>query len=132
MSFLRALVVSFVAVCVPTTAMASVIKAGCQMRGAAVASEEMVDHSMHAGHAMTDMDTMNHSTAPEPIQKASAGCDCGCNCATSHCASSATGLFSTPLLSGAIFAKDSQPLSAVPQHLSAAHHLDLLRPPTGA
>ncbi len=134
MDFLRALVVTCLIATVPTTALAGAIDQDhCKMKGmpAQPSSVEM-DHSVHAGHVMDDGASVDHS-ARVKASKAANGCKCGCDCSSDHCASSFSGFLSADLGGGIVdrFA-DRHALSGTVAHVSAAHHLDLLRPPAQA
>ncbi len=129
MNFLRALVVSCLITAVPTTALAGAVDRGhCKMKGApAQASSIEVDHSMHAGHVMDGDDSARQAA------EAANGCECGCDCSSNHCASSFSG-FLTAELGGNLAGRfaDRHALPVTVARVSAAHHLDLIRPPAQA
>ena len=134
MDFLRTLIVTCLIATVPTTALAGAVDKGhCKMKEMpAQASSAQMDHSMHAGHVMADGASMDHS-AHVKASKAANGCKCGCNCSSNHCASSFSGFLSANLGNSLVdrFA-DRHSLPSTVVHVSAAHHLDLIRPPAQA
>ena len=95
-------------------------------------SSAQTDHSMHAGHVMDDGASVDHSTHVK-ASKAANGCECGCQCSSNHCASSFSGFLSADL-GGALVDQytDRHSLPSTVAHVSAAHHLDLFRPPAQA
>ena len=128
---LRAFVVSLLIAAVPTTALAGAIDQGhCKMKDMPMQhSSAGLDHSMHAGHVMDESGAVDHSTHVQ-ASKAANGCKCGCNCSNSHCASSLPGFLSADLgRSLADRFSERHPLPFMVAHVSAAHHLDLIRPP---
>ena len=131
MEFLRTLVVTCLIAAVPTSALAGAIDQGhCKMKEMpAQDSSAQMDHSMHAGHVMDDGASIDHS-AHVKASKAANGCKCGCNCSSNHCASSFSGFLSADL-GGGLFDRfaDRHALPSKVTHVSAAHHLDLIRPP---
>lgn len=131
MSLLRALMMSCLIVAVPTTALAGAIDQGhCKMKEMpAQGASTPMDHSMHAGNVMDESASVDHS-AHVQASKAANGCKCGCNCSDSHCASSFSGFLSADLGGGLIGSLvDGHELPFAVPHISAAHHLDLIRPP---
>lgn len=139
MALLRAVVISCLMVAVPTTAVASAVKLGCKMRQqAAQAPSDHADHSKHAGHDMHAGHASERAAASDHSSNAktalgSSDCTCGCKCSAHHCTPGSFGFLSAAPAGGLAFsAVDSRPLAASNQHLSSAHHLDLLRPPTWA
>lgn len=127
MASLRMSLILWLAMSVPTTALAGLLQQGhCRMADAATATAVAVDHSMHAGHSM-DADPASSSDAP--VDKTDGGCKCGCNCSTDHCTSGGSGFVSTPESSTALSGADSHALAASVHSAAAAHHLDLIRPP---
>ena len=130
MNFLRALVVSCLIATVPTTALAGAIDQGhCKMKGPSQPSSVEMDHSMHAGHVMDGAPSVDHS-AHVKASKAANGCKCGCDCSSNHCASSFSGFLSADL-GGSLVDQftDRHALPSTVAHVSAAYHLDLIRPP---
>jgi hypothetical protein len=130
MNLLRALLVFWLSLAVPTTAVAAATQSEHCNRMAAVAS---TSGDSHAGHDMQNMSHAQHmqdSPAPTPEDTPADGCQCGCNCSSHHCASSASSLL-TGLHQVADFSVDDQQRAfAVPLRTASAHHLDLLRPPS--
>lgn len=129
MTFLRALLIGLLAVALPLTALAGALERDhCRMDDApAQDASAPMDHSMHAGHAM-DADASGEAQAP-----AADGCQCGCDCSNEHCTSTASVFVSASLggeLAGARAAAHALPRALA--RVTAAHHLDLLRPPAGA
>lgn len=132
MTFFRALVVVCLIATVPVTALAGAIDQGhCKDSPAQGASAGM-DPSMHAGHVMDSGASIDHSVQVKG-SKAANGCNCGCDCSTDRCASSFSGFLSADLAGRLVdrFA-DRYRLTITVAHISAAHHLDLLRPPARA
>ena len=134
MSLLRAFLISCLLVAVPTTALAGAIDKGhCKMKEMpAQGSSAQMDHSMHAGHVMDDGASVDHS-AHVKASKAANGCKCGCNCSGNDCASSFSGFLGADL-GGSLVDQytDRHALPSAVPHVSAAHHLDLIRPPAQA
>lgn len=131
MSLLRALMISCLMVAVPTTALAGAIDQGhCKMKDmSGQDTSAPMDHSMHAGHVMDESVSVDQS-AHVQASKAANGCNCGCNCSSNHCASSSSGFLSADLGGGLIGRfVDRHELPFAVAHISAAHHLDLIRPP---
>ena len=133
MDFLRTLIVACLIAAVPTTALAGAIDQGhCKMKEMpAQTSSGQMDHSMHAGH-VTDDGASADSTRVK-ASKAANGCECGCDCSGNHCTSSFSGFLSAnPGSSLADRFADRHALPITVAHVSAAHHLDLIRPPAQA
>lgn len=134
MTLLRALVVSCLIAAVPTTALAAAIDQGhCRMKETpAQGSSAPMDHSMHAGHVTADTASAGTSASGEASKLAN-GCTCGCDCSNDHCASSFSGFLSADLGGGVIGRfMDRHAMPVLATHVSAAHHLDLIRPPARA
>lgn len=131
MALLRVLLVLWLALCVPTTALAGLLQQGhCSMEDAAAVKAAEVDHSLHAGHSMdAGHGTPQASDTALSVDKAEAGCKCGCNCSADHCTSGVSGFVSTSERSTDLGSADSHALPVSVQGAAAAHHLDLLRPP---
>jgi len=128
---LRAFVVSLLIAAVPTTALAGALDQGhCRMKDMPMQhSSGGMDHSMHAGHVMDTTASADDSVRVQ-ASKAASGCKCGCNCANNHCASSFSGFLSADLgrtLADSFTERHPRPFMVA--HVSAAHHLDLIRPP---
>ena len=133
MAFLRTLVVACLIGAGPTTALAGALDKGhCKMKVPAQASSVEMDHSMHAGHVMDDGASVDQS-AHVKASKAANGCKCGCDCSNDHCTSSFSGFLSADLGGGLVDRfTDRHALPSTVAHVSAAHHLDLIRPPARA
>lgn len=131
MALLRVFLVLWLAMSVPTTALAGMLQQGhCRMEDAAAVKAAEADHSMHAGHSMDAGHGTHQATgAATSMDKTDAGCKCGCNCSADHCTSGVSGFVSTPESSTAFGSADSHALPVSVQGAAAAHHLDLLRPP---
>lgn len=134
MTFLRALVVTCLVAAVPTTALAGAIdQEHCNMKDMpAQGSPAGMDHAMHAGHVMDSDASLDH-----PVQvkasRAANGCNCGCDCSNGYCASGFSGFLGADL-GGRLVGRlaDRHRVTTAVTHVSAAHHLDLLRPPARA
>ncbi len=83
------------------------------------------------------MQGMSHAEHQQHMAKVGAdtkvpanGCQCGCNCISSHCVSSASGLMNGAYAVVSLSVNDGLHAHAGPTRTAAAHHLDLLRPPS--
>ncbi len=77
------------------------------------------EHAQHMAHA-------------GKLEKASKnGCNCGCHCSNTHCATSCAGLLAVgSFIGGFNIGRGSQLIGSGQTHPVAAHPLDLLRPPS--
>lgn len=131
MRYLRLILSFWLAIAVPTTAMASLVNADhCQRMQESQAMAGM-DHAQHARHMQSAPDGSDKTSVQNPVQHADSGCTCGCNCFNAHCAAAFLG-FMDGLLAQADFYDGPVVLASrtQPGHLASAHHLELLRPPT--
>lgn len=127
----------FVALClsltVPMVGVASVVNVEHCQRSKAVASA-MVEHAQHTLHADMQMDDEHARHMVHAAKPAKAGddaCSCGCKCDNTHCATSCAGLMAVGGMRDVQAANpDSRKFFSGPTHPVAAHHLDLLRPPS--
>ncbi len=131
MRFLRLILIGWLVIAVPTTAVASIMNKGhCQQMQEKPMAAGM-DHSQHAMHKQQSANPQSMSHAMHQDKQAQNGCTCGCNCFSQHCATGFSGLMSGLSTVADFFDGISlQTLRAESGHLTSAHHLDLLRPPT--
>lgn len=130
MRSLRSFIIFLLVLCVPTAGLASVVNAGhCQRNQPASATS--AQHAMHAGMSMPG--DHSHHMAHMGMQKETGkgSCTCGCNCSGTHCVTSCSALMAGSDLREA-FSLDRELRLAYsgPTHPVAAHHLDLIRPPS--
>lgn len=134
MTFLRALVVSCLILAVPTTALANAMTRGhCKDAAAPAATQTSLGHAghaMHAGMSMGHEAMADHSGHGQGSKVVKGSCKCGCSCSGQHCASGGAGFLSTAIGDGmSLDAAGNEAATALVVQVSAAHHLDLLRPP---
>lgn len=130
---LRALLILWLSLSVPTMAMASVVNGDhCKRTGMAGMSHEAHGkHAMHAEMMMQGEHASHMAHAGDVVKTDKTHCSCGCNCSGSHCVTSCAGLLAVSglrdFLNGG---RDSRLPTSGSARALAAHHLDLLRPPS--
>lgn len=127
---LRVVLALWLSLAVPTGALASATQPCSGMAPTSTASQDA-----HAGHDMkgaSGAEHLQHMAAADsdPEESSKSGCQCGCNCSGYHCVSSASGLPTGTYAVAAFSANDGLRLHAGAARTAAAHHLDLLRPPS--
>jgi hypothetical protein len=131
MRILRLLLLGWLAVAVPVTAMASIVNTGHCQRIQQTPMAAVVDHSQHGAHARHPADSMEISHMGQQKAQADRGCNCGCNCFAQHCTTGFSGLMGGLYAASGFFdGVAQQGVRALPGTLASAHHLELLRPPT--
>lgn len=133
MSLLRLLLVLWLSLSVPTAALASVVSAEHCQRGKATTSAmtEHAQHAMHAGMKMDGDHAQHMAHADKPGKSSDGGCSCGCKCGNTDCATSCAGLMAFGGMRGVLAAgPEFRKRVSGPADPVAAHHLDLLRPPS--
>lgn len=135
MTLLRVLLVAWLLVAVPTTALAGLF-AGGQCRMAQASASKMAQ--VHAGHRMQsadlDGDGATMALTGDGPNAESEGCTCDCSCTgTHHCTSGGSGFLGNSMTEGVRLDEvDRGTVTADVTQVASAHHLDLLRPPTRA
>lgn len=133
---MRSLVVTCLMLAVPTTALANMLtrghcKAASEASAATQASTGQAGHQMHAGMSMDRAAMADHSGHDQDAKVAKGDCKCGCSCSGQHCVSGGAGFLSAAISDGmSLVATGTEATAALVVRISAAHHLDLLRPPT--
>lgn len=90
-----------------------------------------MDHSQHSMHAQDSSGSMAMMQMAHQAMPADNGCTCGCNCFNQRCTTSFSSLTSVLYISSGLFDGTAQQIARMQSgHLTSAHHLDLLRPPT--
>jgi hypothetical protein len=131
MRLLRLILIGWLAIAVPTAAVASIVNAGhCQQMQEKPMAAGM-DHSQHSMHAQDSSGSMAMAQMDHKPKPADNGCTCGCTCIGQHCATSFSSLMGALYIPSGLFDGTAQQIARMqPGHLTSAHHLDLLRPPT--
>ena len=135
MTILRSLVVTCLMLAVPTTALANMLTRGhCKAAEASAATQASTGHAghqMHAGMSMDHAAMADHAGHDQGAKVTKGDCKCGCSCSGQHCVSGGAGFLSAAVSDGmSLDAAGTEAAAALVVHVSAAHHLDLLRPPT--
>lgn len=133
MATLRVLIALWLSFTVPVTALASLMNVEHCQRGMQVTTSPG-----HGGHAIpADMQlqgsehALHMANAGTAVDSSNTDCSCGCNCSVTHCATSCSAVLIRSGLRDSFFSDRGIWLVDSPSsHPLAAHHSDILRPPS--
>lgn len=131
MRILNLFLIGWLAIAVPTTAMASIINTDHCQRMKKDQSMSGMNHAQHAMPMQSSVDAATMAHLEHQKKQTDNGCNCGCNCSNQHCATSFTSFMGgLPTMTSFFDGTTQNILRTQPGHLTSAHHLELLRPPT--